>query len=123
MLVVVGAVVSTVRVTAVPVPQAPPLAPRMFSVTLCPLLPGIPVLLHVLPDTVAATHVAPSVVYSQAVSALLKLVDRSNGLLTKLPNCVFAGVTAPAVGAPACGVALAVVPLDILPSVSTAHAR
>ena len=70
----------------------------------------------------------PFTLYSHPVSALwlLKLVVSVNGLLTKFPNCVFDGVTGPAVGGPAvpaCGVALAVAPLDMFPAPSAAHAR
>jgi len=64
-------------------------------------------------------------VYSQLVTVpwLVNPVVSVNGLLTKLPNCVLDGVTTPAVGAPACGVAFAVAPADSNPTLSVAHAR
>ena len=58
-----------------------------------PLVPVMPLVTHVkfgmVPVTAAGCHVAPpSIVYSQAVTALslsVKLVLRSNGLSTRLP--------------------------------------
>ena len=56
----------------------------------------------IVPLNVAEFHIVPSVVYSQPVTMVslsVNVVFRSNGLSTKLPNCVFIAVTVPGVGA------------------------
>ena len=106
MLLVLGAVASTVRATAVAAAVPPLFVARMVRPSAWPLVPGTPVLeqvkLGMAPETVAGTQVLPpSMLYSQLVTTLALLakpVARSNGLLTKLPNWVFDGVTAPGVG-------------------------
>jgi len=93
LVMVVGAAASTVRVTAVPAPFPALFVARIFSVSRSPLVPVMPVCEQMkfgaVPETEAGSQVVPLVVYSQPVTALsllVKLVLRVNGLLTKFPN-------------------------------------